>query len=457
MPDRIARHGAAIVLALTTLFAAGNVLAAGFAIYEQGTTGLGNAFAGAAAVAEDPTTIFWNPAGMTYLEGSRTAASGSVIVPRSDFTDMGSNIGGGPMGGGIPILGSNGGDGGVAAFVGAFYYSHQMSDDVWFGFGLSAPFGLVTDYDPAWVGRYHAIHSELLTINANPSMAFRVSESLSIGVGLSIQYAYASLSSAICPPNPAGGLLCTVDPSGSLDGFLTFDGSSFGFGGNVGVLWEPMQGTRIGVHYRSQIEQDIGGSGAIATLPTMGGPITVTGGASSTLTLPDSVAISAFHQLTPDIALLADATWMQWSDVPAIVINLSVPGLPPTSTTTLMWDDTWRFSGGAIWQAMDDLLLRIGYAYDESPVPSAAFRTPRVPDNDRHWATIGATYTVQPGVDLSLSYAHLFVPDTPIANDDPSGAPIFLVGEFESGVDIVSFQLTVDTEVIGKLIGRGDE
>ena len=423
------------------LMTAGQAWGAGFAIYEQGTTGMGNAFAGAAAVAEDPTTIFWNPAGMTRVEGNKVTSSGSVIVPRSEFSDSASNIGGGPMGGGLPIGGNDGGDGGVAAFVGAFYYSHQMSDDVWFGLGLNSPFGLVTDYDPAWVGRYHAIHSELLTVNANPSLAFKVSDTFSLGVGVNIQYAYASLSNAI------------FTGVGMPDGFISLDGSSFGFGAHVGLLWEPYQGTRFGVHYRSEIEHDLSGGSATAILPTMAGPVTINGRAQATITLPDTVAVSAYHQLTSDIALLADATWTQWSDLPGLVVALQVPGLPATSVTPLNWKDTWRFSGGVIWEAMDGLLLRAGYAYDESPVPNAGFRTPRVPDNDRHWATLGATYTVEPGIDVTLSYAHLFVSDTPVANDDPSAAPAFLVGEFDSAVDIVSFQVTIDTEVIHGLFG----
>jgi long-chain fatty acid transport protein len=434
--------------AAVSLAGVGTAHAAGYAVYEHGTTGLGNAFAGAAAVAEDPTTIFWNPAGMTHLEGTQHAGSGFVIVPQGDFTNDGSFIP--PFGGfgGAPISGNNGRDGGVAAFVGAFNYSHQVSDDIWLGVSLNAPFGLVTDYDPEWVGRYHGIHSELLTINLNPSIAYRATDWLSVGVGVNIQYAYASLSSAV----DTGAL---INQTGNADSFLLLDGANFGFGANVGVLIEPVEGSRIGIHYRSEIEHSLSGDVDLVVhpnIPVIGGG-TFFGSANATTTLPDTVAISLFHQLTDDIALLGDATWTQWSDVPALVINLSdLPaGFNIPLITTLNWEDTWRFSAGVIWQATDDLALRLGYAYDQSPVPSATFRTPRVPDDDRHWATIGGTYAIDDGIDLSLAYAHLFVGDVPINNNDPQSVPHFLVGNFDASVDIFSFQLTVDSEALGEL------
>ena len=441
---------AAGIAAAVSLVGAGTAHAAGFAIYEQGTTGLGNAFAGAAAVAEDPTTIFWNPAGMTHLEGGQAAGSGFVITPHGEFINNGSRNCPTPAlcapPGLGPIGGNDGRDGAVAAFVGAFYYSQQLTDELWLGVGMSSPFGLVTDYDPDWVGRYHGIHSELLTINLNPSLAYKVTDWLSIGIGANIQYAYASFTSAVDTGAPGA--------PGAADSFLHVDGASFGFGGNAGILIEPVEGTRVGVHYRSELEQDLSGASVLSVnplIPVIGGG-TFTGTATASVTMPDTVAISLFHQLTDDVTLLGDATWTQWSDVPALVINIA--GLPAgngPAVTMLNWEDTWRFSAGVIWDATDDLSLRLGYAFDQSPVPSATFRTPRVPDNDRHWATVGGTYAVDDGIDLTLAYAHLFVGDTPIANNDPSAFPHFLIGNFDASVDIFSFQLAVDSDALVNL------
>jgi long-chain fatty acid transport protein len=305
---------------------------------------------------------------------------------------------------------------------------------------------LVTDYDPDWVGRYHSVRSELLTVNINPSVAYKPTEWLSIGAGLNIQYIYTDLNNAL----DTGA---AVTP-GSADSFLRVSGDGFGFGFNAGVLLEPIEGTRLGVHYRSEVGHNINGGTVLdahPALPVIGGG-TFNGNATAQITLPDTVAISVFHQLTPEIVLLGDATWTEWSDIPALVINIS--GLPianGAAVTPLNWMDTWRFSGGAIWEATNELALRVGYAFDESPVPSATFRTPRVPDNDRHWATIGGTYTIKDGIDLSMAYAHLFVADTPIANNDPSPVNHFLIGEYDSAVDIISFQMTVSMKAINDL------
>jgi len=452
MRDQLSRRLSAAGLAASILLALpGTAHAAGFAVYEQGTTGLGNAFAGAAAVAEDPTTIFWNPAGMTYLEGGQVSGSGFVIVPSSGFTNDDSRICPTPSLCAPPglalIAGNDGRDGAVTSFVGAFGYSQQVTDDLWLGVSLNAPFGLVTDYDSGWVGRYHTKHSELLTINLQPSIAYRVTDWLSIGVGANIQYAYASLTSFL----DTGA---AIGPPGSADSFLHVDGSDFGFGANVGILIEPIEGTRLGIHYRSELEQNLSGDAVLEVhpaFPVVGGG-TFVGTAKADLTLPDTVAISLFHQLTDDITLLGDATWTQWSDVPSLVINIAgVPIASGQAITPLGWKDTWRFSAGVIWQATDEFALRLGYAYDESPVPSATLRTPRVPDDNRHWATVGGTYEVDDGVDLSLAYAHLFVGDVPIANNDPSAVPHFVVGSFDSSVDIFSFQLTMDSEALGNL------
>jgi len=445
MPASSTGRFSAALAAASLLFGAKAVLAAGFAIYEQGTSGLGNAFAGAAAVAEDATTIFWNPAGMTRLPGQNIAVSGAVIVPQSEFTDGGSFLAA-PI---FPISDVGPSDAGTPAFVGSTYYSTQMSDDVWFGIGLNAPFGLVTDYPDGWAGRYHALHSELLTINANPSLAFKVSESFSIGVGVNLQYAYASLSNAIDTGAVLGGPAAT----GTADSRILVDGSSFAFGANAGVLWEPIEGTRIGAAYRMELEHEIGGTSVLnvnPAVPVIGGG-TFTGSADADITLPDSVAISVYQQITPELAFVGDATWTNWSDLQALVVTVG-PTLPigaGANVTPLMWNDTWRFSGGLIYKYGTDWTFRVGYAYDESPVPSATFRTPRIPDNDRHWVTAGVGFRLDEHLSVDLSYAHLFVGDTAIANTLATGHT--LIGTYDSSVDIFSFQLNTSFAALEEL------
>lgn len=160
-----------------------NLMAGGFLLFEQGVKGLGNAFAGGSAIAEDASTIFFNPAGITRLSGSQIEAAGYYIIPQAEFDDKGSTVT--PVFGGAPLTGGDGGDAGVAAFVPNFYFAQEITDKFHAGIGISVPFGLATEYNRNWVGRYHAIKSELLTIDINPTVAYRLNQWLSLGAGIS--------------------------------------------------------------------------------------------------------------------------------------------------------------------------------------------------------------------------------------------------------------------------------
>jgi long-chain fatty acid transport protein len=443
---RLAAAPALFILAV----GAGPVYGAGFAIYEQSTTGLGTAFAGAAAVAEDASTIFYNPAGMTRLPNNNAVATISPIFPQADYTDGGSVTFNPffPMGPpAFPTSGATTDDGGTPVVSGGAYFSHQMSNDVWFGIGINSPYGLSTEYDPGWVGRYHAVKSQLLTFNINPAMAFKVSESLSLGVGVNFQFAYAELTNAIdgglgFPPAVGGPF------PGQFDSYIDINGVSLGFGVNAGFIWEPFDGTRLGVHYRSPVTHNLSGDADLIVNPAT--PFLPSkANAHAEITLPDTLAISVFQSLSPEVDVVADATWTDWSYLDALVVKLGGPPLG-TSTTVLNWENTWRISGGVIYRPDDRWTLRAGYAYDETPIPSAALRTARIPDNTRHWATIGASYVIDEHVEASAAYAHLFVEKTTIQNVDPTGAHL-LAGSYDSSVDIFSLQLTTSFESVDEI------
>jgi long-chain fatty acid transport protein len=158
-----------------------NAHAAAFALMEQNASGLGNAYAGQAAAAEDASTIFFNPAGMTYIKGRQAVGAFHLIKPSSEFNDEGSTSPVAPTGG-------DGGDAGDLAFVPNAYLSWEIvPDKIWLGIGLGAPFGLKTEYDDDWVGRFHAVKSDLKTININPSIAWKVADGVSLGTGINLQ------------------------------------------------------------------------------------------------------------------------------------------------------------------------------------------------------------------------------------------------------------------------------
>lgn len=450
-----------IVLAMTTW--AGNANSAGFALIEQSVSNMGTAYAGGSALANDTSTLYFNPAGMTRLEGTNGSVALHLVKPSSKFEDNGGStfataLGGAPLGGG------NGGDAGGWAAVPHTYVSQQISDRAWLGFAVNAPFGLTTEYDQNWVGRYHAVKSSVATYNFNPSFAFKASDQLSLSVGVSAQYLEAEFSNAIdfgaidALPVTAGGLggALSLGGPGAADGMVNIEGDSWGFGFNLGALFEASDKTRIGVHYRSEIQHDVKGDadfsgaaqGAVTTAIFAGSAGTVRmlddTGVSADVTLPASASLSLFHQATPQLALMADYTWTGWSSIPELRFDFA--NNQPDGVTTFNWKDTNRFAVGAEYQrANSDWTYRVGVAFDESPIDSDAARTPRLPDADRIWLSFGAGVKLGESTRLDIGYAHLFMDDPVLNKNADSSAEDFLrgslQGSYEASVDIVAVQL----------------
>lgn len=399
MPLRVHRLTAALALAGCANLAH----AAGFALIEQNASGLGNAYAGQAAAATDASTIFFNPAGMTLLPDRQLVLAGHLIKPQAEFTGT-STIGGG-----------SGGDAGGLALVPNAYYAFRLTPDLHAGIGLNAPFGLATEYDSTWAGRTQAIKSELKTVNLNPSIAWKASDTLSLGAGVSLQYAEATLTNA------------------SAAGLATVKGDDTGWGFNLGALWQPSEATRIGLAYRSEVDYTLEGTVTFSGLPAGNGPVT------ADTTLPDSASLSLFHRLDDRWDLLADVTWTGWSDFDELRIVRTSGAL--LTVTPENWDDSYRYSVGANYRWNDRLTLRGGVAYDATPV-SDTYRTARIPDESRTWIAFGAQYRLSPKTVLDVGYAHLFVDDARI-NKTETG-PVTLTGEYDASVDILSAQLTLN-------------
>ncbi len=377
--------------------------AAGFALIEQNVSGLGNAFAGQAASAQDASTIFFNPAGMTLLPDSQLVLAGHLIKPQAEFSGSVSPA----------IGGGDGGDAGDLAFVPNAYYAQRVAPGVSVGLGLTAPFGLKTEYDSTWMGRTQAIKSELKTINLNPSVAWQVNEALSLGAGVSFQYIEATLSS-----------------SAGAAGVATVNGDDYGWGFNLGALWRLSEATRIGFAYRSEIDNSLEGDVEFGVASMLNGSVT------ADVTLPDSASLSLFQKLGARWELLADVTWTGWSDFDELrIVRTSGATL---SLTPENWDDSWRYSVGANYHLDDALTLRGGVAYDETPVADA-FRTARIPDESRTWLAFGAQYRLSASSAIDVGYAHLFIDDASINKKE---GPITLTGSYDSSVDILSAQYT---------------
>lgn len=412
-----------------------SVLASGFAIIEQSARGIGHAYAGATADTEDPAAVFFNPAGLSGIKQPVVSAGAHAILPSFEFENKGSSY---PLLANMPVTGNNGGDGGVNAYVPNLYYAAPGSESLVFGIGIHAPYGLETEYDKNWVGRYHAIKTRLMTLDINPSVAWKVNDAISLGAGLSAQYAEAELTSAV-----DFGTILGVAPQ-MLDGNASVEGDDWAYGYNLGLTVQPCPKTTIGLSYRSSIKHELEGD-ATFTVPTpaqavqaMGMFVDTTGKAD--LQLPPVAGAGLVHQLNEKLALRADVAWTGWSKFEELRVRYS--SSQPDSVTDESWDDTMRYAVGINYTMNSEWILRFGAAYDESPVPDAQHRTPRIPDTDRTWLSCGIGYTVSDNIQVDIGYTHLFFNDSDV--DVITGSGDRLVGSYSGEADIISAQIAVD-------------
>lgn len=432
---------------LALALAASHASASGFQLMEQNASGLGNAYAGQAASAQDASTIFFNPAGMTKLPGRNAVGAVNAIKPTVEFTNTGSTLA--PL---QPSLGGNGGDAGDWAFVPNAYFSWQLTPQLFVGIGATAPYGLKTEYDPQWVGRFHAVESELKTVNVNPSIAMKISDTLSVGVGVNYQRADATLSNAVnysAAAFGAGGapLLAAIGGPGT-QGIATVKGHDETWGFNAGILFDLDRNTRIGASYRSAMAYTIEGDVTFANRPALLAGGLPDGAVSADVKLPAIASISLFHRLNNEWDLLADVSYTRWSSLQTLNVRRANGAL--LSTTPLNWDDSWRVGLGANYHFDYSWTLRVGVAYDQSGVPDAD-RTPRIPDNDRTWLALGAQYRVSKQFAVDVGYAHIFVkaasvnlcnPAQAAANPAACAGKNNLVGNYDdNAVDILSAQM----------------
>ncbi len=423
-----------LAAALALAAASSQGLAAGFALIEQNASGLGNAYAGQAAVANDASTVFFNPAGMTLLPGPQIAVVGHLIKPSAEFSNNGSTAA--PL----QTLGGTGGDAGGVGFVPNLYYAHPINDRLVLGIGVNAPFGLKTEYDSGWMGRFLAVKSEVKSINLNPSLAYKFSDVVSVGVGVDYQKLDAKLTNRV---NYSAAIFNATSGhviSPNLEGLATVKGDDYGWGWNAGALAN-LGATRVGLAYRSEIDYTLAGTVSFANVPAAlaaalpGGPIT------AKVTMPASASLSVFHKLSPTLDVLADMTWTGWSAFDKLSV-VRTSGAPVASTVE-NWDDTLRYSIGLNYIPGNAWTWRAGVAYDETPVPDR-YRTPRIPDENRTWLALGGQYRVDLANAIDFGYAHLFVPDADMTNSVNNTAPGagVLSGKYNNQVDILSLQYT---------------
>ncbi len=412
--------GAAGALLLSTALVA-PALAGGFAIREQSAEYQGMSFAGSATSGGGLSGMYWNPAVAAYAPaGIYSESHYAGILAESE-------IKAGP-GSALLALGAESGDIAKDAIVGASYYSYRLSDRAVLALSINSPFGLVTEpSNRVWAGMTQARTSDIKTYNFSPTLAYRVTPTLAVGVGLQIQHMEGRLKSASAPAAAA--------PNAVVSG----DDTTFGF--TAGVNWTPVAGTHIGLGFRSSMDQTLEGTFSLAG--TAFAPAAIKAG----VTLPEIVTLSLRHAINANWALLGTVEWTNWSRLQKldVVCAQGAAALCPLgqgsviNSLPLNWHDGWFVSAGLENRYSEKLTLRTGLAYEISPIQNATERTLRAPDMDRLWASIGATYAYNEKITLDFAYTHIFgIGDDKIDRTDNFGR---FVGSVDTQIDIVSVAL----------------
>lgn len=406
MKKRIIAAGALFCACLT-------VVGAGFQTLEQGAANLGSALAGATANANgDASAAFWNAsagfnAGLAVGE-TKVDICANVILSKFDYVD-------GPTG-------VQSGDAGCTSLIPNVYIMHRVSEDLIVGLSMSTPYGLETDYENYWLGCHMAMNSTLITFDINPTVAYKVNDVLSLHAGVSAQWLHANLSAApyyyMPVPNPTAEYLLT--------------GDSWGVGGNAGFTVNYAEDGRFGFQWRSGVCQRIEGNahldGSIVS------PI------DAELNLPHSFTVGWYQRLRGELkkfAVMAEYSYTMWSSFDRLKIN----------GTSVNQDESWsnvsRVAIGAHFFPLetDDLVLRIGSCWDETPIKDSEHRYSRIPCTDRIWFSGGVGYKWR-GINIDLAYTYIYFYDNP-GIKETSTIPLSpnLDGKFEGRAHVFALQL----------------
>lgn len=381
--------------ALGTVLLASNANAAGFLLREQSVAGMGNAFAGATAGAEDASYSFYNPAAIIRQPNTQVSLNATAIV--GDVKGEGA-VGYSPM--------TNR----------EFAYTQKMAHPVnkmilpsaavtqeldsrnSIGLSLSAPFGLVTDYSSQWAGANHGTLSELSIYNVTAMYAHRATCDLTLGAGVVVQYADATLKNGVLHGAPAPYSLATSNS--------TMSGDATDLGYIVGALYEYTADTRVGVAYRSKVNQKLNGHISFATNNSLMASMNlINQDITAKLTTPALLTMGVYHDINSKWSVMAEAQKTYWSSFDDLTIKGQY-AIKPLSVTDENWKDAWFYSIGANYQLNEQWKLRFGLAFDQTPVNDYN-RTPRIPDSDRIWYSTGFEYKYDDNLTVNAGYSYI--------------------------------------------------
>jgi len=458
----VARAVSAAALSLAATHAA----ATGFQLNEQSGSGLGTAFAAGAAMTDDISAMWWNPAALSQFQSMQAVGVLNIITPSVKFQNNAS----------LPAanqpLGNDGGNAGGYNFVPNLYVSIPINKQWTFGLGINVPFGLTTEYDDGWIGRFQALKSQIKTININPAIAWQVTPQVSLGFGVNYQQIDATLTQNV---NYSGALLQAAAANGIAPGSPTYnaiaqatpgimskanvDGDDYAWGWNIGIAWDVNKQLRLGASYRSEVKYGLTGNvnydnptialppgtspQLAATIAALSAGINQTvlygRGITSDITLPQMANISMLYRVNDRWEIMADAQWTGWSSIPELKLVATAP--PSLPVLPLNWDDTWKIAAGASYVVNDKWKARFGLAFDQTPVTNSP--TVRLPDSDRFWLTAGTQYKWNKNMKFDAGFAYIFADKPDFNRNEGSTASYGLVnGTYDPSVWLLALQAT---------------
>jgi len=389
----------AVTLASTQLFASG------FAINEQSISGMGTGFAGRSSAADDASTIYGNPAGMARIKREQVTGGAAMLDAHTDISKASSR----------PNSGSNDGDMVPFIAVPMGYYVKPIDDQWAVGVGVYAPFGLVTDYEHGFAGRYFGSTSDVKVVTLQPTVSYAFNDKVSIGFGPTINRIDGKLES-------------NISASSSFpDGEVKIKGDDTALGYNIGILAQLTDSTRVGLTYHSKVKYKLEGNTKInySLLAFAQQNPSQKYDASLDLTTPESVDFSVTHQLDDKWTLYAGSTWTRWSRLKEITVeNKGVPtglaGQFGSITEEQNWHDTWAHAIGASYQLNKEWVLRTGLTFDQAPTNNVD-RSPRIPTGDRKIFSLGAGWSPTDDLTIDVAYSYLREESVNINNTNDRG------------------------------------
>lgn len=406
--ENTVKHFTLKLAAAATLSAAlsSAAVAGGFMLTEQSVAGLGRAYAGAGIVGDDLSAVWYNPAGMSLLSG--TAVQMGAVVADLDLpvtTESGEKENGRKHGVPVPNM----------------YLVHQIKDDMWFGFGITVPYGMATEYNPDWKLSDKGMNAEVKTFDFNPNIAVKLTDTLSFGAGVSLQYVTAQFEST------------KTTRAGQMRVRLNADG--WAWGGNLGFMWQPTETVRVGLAYRSQVNHKADGYLKTSLKSTQGSAYYMSNDGHAEMSGPHTITLTGTWKATEALRLSGLVRWANWSSFGKLPISgtslkeatfaanyqgalaqgyseaqavaYATSRASNKTSPEYHWKDSWLFTVGADYDVNEQVTVRGGVGYEISPVDDDKYRSATIPDTDRLWLSMGATWHASKNLQGDFGIAYL--------------------------------------------------